>query len=131
MSQENVEIVRAATEAWSVGDMNSLRRLYDPQIVVQPLPAWPEPGPWIGAEAVIRSWERQREALGEQTLVSISDLVHAGDRVLVTQRWQGAGRGPEMSLETTVVVTIRNGKMTALDFFRDRVDALESVGLEE
>jgi len=34
-------------------------------------------------------------------------------------------------LETTVVVTIRDGRMTALDFFRDRVDAVKAVGLEQ
>jgi len=87
MSQANVEIVRAATDAWSVGDMASLRELYDPQIIVQPLTVWPEPGPWIGTEAVIRAWEWQREALGEQTLGSTSDFVHAEDWVVVTQRW--------------------------------------------
>jgi ketosteroid isomerase-like protein len=131
MSQENVEIVRAATEAWNAGNMAALRDLYDPHIIVRPFDAWPEQGPWIGPEAVIRQWEGQREALGAQTLESIGDYVHVGDRVVVRWRWQGIGRGPELNLELTAVVTIRSGRMTALDFFRDHTEALEAVGLSE
>ena len=35
MSQENVEIVRAAFEAWNAGDMDALRELYDPDVIVR------------------------------------------------------------------------------------------------
>jgi ketosteroid isomerase-like protein len=33
MSQENVELVRAAWEAWERGDMESIFEFYDPVIV--------------------------------------------------------------------------------------------------
>ena len=33
MSQENVEVVRAAFEAWNRGDMDALRELYDPDVM--------------------------------------------------------------------------------------------------
>jgi ketosteroid isomerase-like protein len=33
MSRENVEIVRAAYEAWNAGDMGALRELYDPDAI--------------------------------------------------------------------------------------------------
>ena len=36
MSQENVEIVRAAFEAWNAGDMDAFRELYDPDVIVRP-----------------------------------------------------------------------------------------------
>ena len=35
MSQENVEIVRAAYEAWNSGDMDAVRELYDPDVVMR------------------------------------------------------------------------------------------------
>ena len=36
-------------------------RLYDPEVIVRPLKGWPEPGPFVGRDAVMRQWERQRE----------------------------------------------------------------------
>jgi predicted lipid-binding transport protein (Tim44 family) len=33
MSQENVEVVRTAFEAWNAGDMDALRELYDPDAI--------------------------------------------------------------------------------------------------
>jgi triphosphoribosyl-dephospho-CoA synthetase len=34
MSQENVEIVRAAFEAWNAGNMDAVRELHDPDVIV-------------------------------------------------------------------------------------------------
>jgi ketosteroid isomerase-like protein len=45
MSQENVEVVRAAFIAWNAGDMEALRELYDPDAISRRFQAWPEPGP--------------------------------------------------------------------------------------
>jgi ketosteroid isomerase-like protein len=45
MSQENVEIVRAHFAAWNEGDMDAVRELYDPDVVVRTVEDWPEPGP--------------------------------------------------------------------------------------
>jgi ketosteroid isomerase-like protein len=53
MSQENVEFVKAGLDAWNVGDMDRLRDLYDPNIVHKIIDGWPEPGPFIGREAVM------------------------------------------------------------------------------
>jgi predicted lipid-binding transport protein (Tim44 family) len=35
MSQENVEIVRASFEAWNAGDMDALRELHDPDVILR------------------------------------------------------------------------------------------------
>ena len=37
MSQENVEVVKAAFEAWNAGDMDALRDLCDPDVIVRPM----------------------------------------------------------------------------------------------
>jgi hypothetical protein len=37
MSQENMEIVKAALEAWNAGDMDGFRELYDPDAIVRPV----------------------------------------------------------------------------------------------
>ena len=66
MSQENVEIVRAAFEAWNAGDMDALRELYDPDVIVRTPEGWPEPGPFVGREAVMRQFEQTARDLGRR-----------------------------------------------------------------
>jgi ketosteroid isomerase-like protein len=60
MSQENVEVVRRGFEAWSRGDMDALRELYDPGMIWRSPEGWPEPGPYAGREAVMRQVEQLR-----------------------------------------------------------------------
>ena len=60
MSQENVEVVRAAFEAWNAGDMGAFRELYDPDVIATPLEGWPERGPFPGREAFMHQFEQLR-----------------------------------------------------------------------
>ena len=131
MSQENVEIVRAAFETWNAGDMAALREMYDPDVIVRAIEGWPEPGPYIGRDAVMRQWERQRETWGADALEPISDLLDAGDRVTVRIIWYAAGPAPETRMEFTAVFTVRKGKIFGTEFFWDHAEALEAVGLSE
>ena len=56
MSQENVEVVRAGFEAWNAGDMDAFREMHDPDVILRTVEDWPEPGPYVGREAVMRLW---------------------------------------------------------------------------
>src|SRR5207237_8257120 len=76
------------------GDMDALRELYDPDVIMRAIEGWPEPGPYIGREAVMRWLAQLRETWDADTLELTSDFIAAGDRVAVRQIWHGAGRGP-------------------------------------
>ena len=91
MSQENVEVVRAANEAWNAGDMDALRELYDPEAIMRAVEGWPEPGPWGGREAVMRQWKQLRETCDADTFELIGDFIDVGDRVAVRVHlaWHG------------------------------------------
>ena len=131
MSQENVEIVRAAYDAYNARDMEAFRELYDPDaIIVRALDGWPEPGPFVGREAVVRGFEQLRATWDRDTLENVH-LIDAGDRIVGRATWRGIGRGPEMNLEQTVVFTLRKGKIFLLEYFWDHAEALEAVGLSE
>jgi ketosteroid isomerase-like protein len=54
MSQENVEVVGAMFDTWNAGDMDAFRELYDPDVIVRAPKDWPEPGPFVGREALMR-----------------------------------------------------------------------------
>jgi ketosteroid isomerase-like protein len=131
MSQENVEVVKASFEAWNAGDMGALRELYHPDAIARPPEGWPEPGPFVGREAVMRQFEQLRQTFAADTWEWISDFINAADSVAVRVIWRGAGSGPDANLEMTDVFVVRKGKIFGLDCFWDHAEALEAVGLRE
>ena len=92
---------------------------------------WPEAGPFVGREAVMRQLEQQRETWDADAFELITDVIGAADRVVVRFIWRGAGHGPEANLEMTGVYTVRKGKVFAVEHFWNHTEALEAVGLSE
>ncbi len=131
MSQENVEVVRAGLAAWNAGDMDALRETYDPDVIARALEGWPEPGPFVGRDAVMRQFEQLRATWDADALEPISDFIDVGDRVVVRMIWHGAGFGPEANLEFTVVHTVRERRVFYIEYFWDHDDALEAAGLRD
>jgi ketosteroid isomerase-like protein len=129
MSQENVEVVRALNAAFNAGGMDAMRDLYDPNVVMYHVKDWPEPGPTVGRETVMRFIEQLRDTWDADTIEVISDYIHAADRVVVRWIWHGRGHGPQSSMELTTVSSVRNGKIREIEFFWDHHEALEAVGL--
>ena len=132
MSQENVEIVRRGFDAYNAGDLNALREFYDPDVVWHHLEGWPEPGPSVGRDAVLREVEQLREAWQEgDSLEPVSDFREAANQVLVRMAWRGSGRGPDAAMEFTYLFTLRNRRAITIEMFWDHAEALEAVGLSE
>jgi len=131
MSQANVEIVQALIEAWNAGDMDACRELYKPNVIVRTVADWPEPGPYVGRDAAVRFHERLRDTWDINAVVPISDFIHDGNRVAVRYLWHGAGHGPDMNLEATLVFRMRDGGIFEQEFFWDHEAALEAADLSE
>ena len=130
MSQENVELVKAAFEAWNAGDMDAYREFYDPDAILRSPEGWPEPGPFVGREAVMREWEQFREAWDADAVEPLK-FIDAADRVVVRQITRGTGQGPEVNMELTNVMTVRKGRIVYQEFFWDHAEALETLGIVE
>jgi len=126
-----MEVVRAANEAWNAGDMDALGELYHPDVIVRAIEGWPEPGPYVGREAVMRWTAQLRETWDADTVELTSDFIAAGDRVAVRMVWHGAGRGPEANMAMTIVQTVRDGRVFYVEYFWDHAKALEVLGLSE
>jgi ketosteroid isomerase-like protein len=131
MSQENVEVVRALFDAWNAGDMSRIYDLHDPEVIGRPFKDWPEPGPFVGREAVMWQWKEMRETWDADSVEPIGNFIDAADRVVVRYVWHGVGHGPESNLEVTGIFTVRKGAILAMEFFRDHGEALEAAGLSE
>ena len=131
MSQENVEVVRSSVLAFSAGDMEAVRETLDPDVAFgRELEGFPEPGPIVGRDAVMRQWERVREPWDTVTVEPVS-IIDAGDRVVVRQIAHAVGRGPAVHHEFTTVSTFRSGRIVLVDYFWDYAEALKALGLEE
>ena len=130
MSQENVKVLQAVFAAWNARDMNSVGERYDPEVIMRTPEGWPEPGPYVGSESVLRQLEQNRETFDyNDRLDPITDFLQAGDRVVVRFIWRGTGHGPAFGLDVTAVYTLRRGKFFLVEYFRDHAEALEAVGL--
>jgi ketosteroid isomerase-like protein len=131
MSQENVEVVRRANDAWNAGDMNAFHEALDPEVILRTVEDWPEQGPYVGRDAVLRFYEQLRSAWDADTVEFVSEFFHAADRVAVRLSWNVVSRGPTSNLEVTTVYGIRRGRIDRVEFFWDHGEALEAVGLSE
>ena len=131
MSQENVEIVKAAFEAWNAGDMDALRDLCDPHVIVRLFDGSLQLEPNVGRESVMRGFGGMRETWDADGAEPITDFIDAGDRVVARFIWRGTGHGPAFRFEVTAVYTLRKGKFILVEYFRDHADALEALGLRE
>ena len=131
ISKQNVEIVRRVFVALNAGDMDAVREYYDPDAGFgRELEGWPETGPVVGRDAVMRQFEWVTEPWDTVTLEPVS-IIDAGDRVVVRQIAHVEGRGPALHQEFTTVSTFRNGRIFLIDYFWDYAEALKAVGLEE
>jgi ketosteroid isomerase-like protein len=128
MSQRNLTTTRALVEAWNARDPEAARPLYHPDIVALTAERWPEPGPWVGRDAVVRSIE-QILATWDAGAFEMISVTAAGERVVARQVYHGEGQGPDPRLEFTTVGTFRDGMVVLLEFFWDHDAALQSVGM--
>jgi ketosteroid isomerase-like protein len=131
MSQENVEVVRAAYEAWNAGETDALREMHDPDVIARYPEDWPEQGPFVGREAVIRQLEQLRATWDANSAEAITDFIDAGDRVVAMFIWHGAGQGPAFALKGSAVYTMRKSRILGIEYFWDHAEALEAAGLSE
>jgi ketosteroid isomerase-like protein len=130
MSQENVELARAAFAALNRGDLDALTQFYDPDVVFETLLL----GTHRGNEAIRLLDEEGRKTLSGYRLDPI-ELIDAGNKVVADVRVIGVGQASQIAMEDrdrfALLFTIRNGRTVRQQSFRNRGDALEAAGLRE
>ena len=136
MSQENVELVREAMDAYNLGDEDGWSRFMDPGLETVPVPEFPEPGSLIGPDAAWDFYKRFGETMAASKLYESSgfetaELIDAGDRVVACQRTPLHGRRGEVVVELWGVHTFDQGRWVRTQWLWSRDEALEAAGLSE
>jgi ketosteroid isomerase-like protein len=135
MSQDNLDLVRRAYEAWNRGDLEGTFDLFDPEVEVSAPRGFPEAGTYRGRAAVRQWMEEQLLPAFEQVRVEPERFLDAGEQVVVFVRYFGRGKasGAEVrgSIVDAHVVTVRGGKVQTLQMYQGTEEALEAAGLSE
>ena len=133
MSQENVEIVRHAFDAFGRGDIERLLRVCDEKIVItQPAELLDAPFTKMyghtGVLEALAIWPEQWDDYRVETLEILAD---PGDHVVVATRQSGRGRqsGVKVEMDFTFVFTMRDEKINEWRLFLHEAEALEAAGL--
>jgi ketosteroid isomerase-like protein len=134
MSEENVEIVRKAIayEYDGVGDRAEAEAIFDPQVVMNPIHEGLDEEPAYGPDAMRDDWKRWASAF-EELNVTFEEIIDAGDQVLVVAHHHGRGRKSGVMVDARYyeVYTLRDGKVSRVDEYSERDEALEAAGLSE
>ena len=133
MSQENVEIVRAALETWNRGDLEASLEYVSPGWEWHTAQLFPgTDAVYRGKQGFTRFWNNFREPW-ESISVEIERIEDLGDRVLVLFMFYGQGKlsGVDVTTEYANVFTVHDGRVIYQVGYGDWKSALEAVGLSE
>jgi ketosteroid isomerase-like protein len=133
MSQENVEIVRAALETTSIHDVDAMIERLDPEVRFDLSERVFNPGIYEGHDG-FRRFVQEIDEVWEDFRIEPLEFIDAGeDKVVVSYlvRGRGKGSGVDVELPSTSVYTLRRGKLIAARMYREHRKALEAAGLSE
>jgi len=132
MSQENVETMRRALDAFNRGDKTAWLAEHDPDLVMIPAREWPENAPIRGADAV---WDFYLAATDtwDEGSTQIAEVIDSGDTLVINNRRdaRGIASGANVEFSYWTVTTFRSGKPIRHEWFSNRAEALEAAGLRE
>jgi ketosteroid isomerase-like protein len=129
MSEENVEIARAAIDGYNQRDWNATLKDAAPGFELDNSRA-------AGPNRGVYGLDQVREALDEFADVWDSfrmephEFIEVGDHVVVPVTFHAVGRdGIEVQARPTWTVTIRGGAIERICMYQEREDALEALGV--
>jgi ketosteroid isomerase-like protein len=134
MSNENVEILRRALEAFNRGDAEAWIATWHPEGELYELVGIPDaPDVYRGHEGVRRWLANARSIVGHDFQMKPADLTTVGDVVMAEVEGRGVGEGSGVPVEwkTYIAIWMREGKIVRSRAFFRRAEALDAARLSE
>jgi len=132
MSEEDADSIRRAYEVWNEsGPEAVMDRFWAEDAVYREGPGWPNAGVYRGrADALARM--RSLIDLVGPIEVRVDDLIDVGDgRFVACTSMVGQGAKAPYTQSFAVVHRLRNGLIVEADYYLDRAQALQAVGISE
>jgi ketosteroid isomerase-like protein len=133
MSQENVEVVRDSIAAINEGDYGrAMGHLADDVVLKNPAGVFA--GPFRGREAVggwFGDWFRMFDWNVHADIREIAEIGDDGVFLVVESGGRGRGSGVEVEGTFAWLYRLREGKITRMDGYLSREEALDAAGLRE
>jgi ketosteroid isomerase-like protein len=136
MSQENLETLQRAQEAWNAEDLDGWLAELDPEAewhtaLEQALEG--RGSTYRGHDGLRKAWDEYRSEAWGGLMNQIQEIRDLGESVLILGHLDVAGRttGIESNQEFGQLVTFRDGKILRSEDFLSHAEALEAAGLRE
>jgi ketosteroid isomerase-like protein len=128
MSQENVELVQRVV-AYFTATGEPLWEMFDEEVQVYDHDT-PDQGEYRGHAGAGR-WLDDWGAAWAEWSIEPEEFIDAGSSVVVVIRMNAKGRGSglELKRKDALIYKIRDGKIVRCDYYNNRKQALEAVGL--
>lgn len=132
MSQDDIETLRRAIDAFNTGNMQAVAALLDADSEWD----WsrsigPDRAVYRGPEEIVRFWEEFAGGF-EEIRIEIEDVIEIGDRLVAAMLSVMRGRGGiEVEARNTWLITLRDGRLARLEMFQTQAEALEAAGPPE
>ena len=127
-----VEAVRRAFEIWATRDLETMRELFDPEVVYDCSQRVLNPEVYVGHEGIARLTD-EVEAVWAQFDIVFEDLIEVdGERVIAPMTSSARGRASGIELTDTdaaTTFTVRGGKIVHAKLYPDRADAFAEAGI--
>jgi ketosteroid isomerase-like protein len=134
MSQEEADRIRRAYEVWNEsGPAAVTEEFWAEDVVYREGPGWPDAGVFRGRAAALARMQATVELIGPIT-VHLEELIEVGDgRFVACTRMVGEGAPSDQPYTQSfaVVQRMREGLVVEADYYLDRAQALEAVGLSD
>jgi ketosteroid isomerase-like protein len=131
MSQESVDLVLESIRRFRPGGLDEWGELWRQDTRMTVPEGFPEPGPFIGLDAVKREFERVIESFSALRFEDVEVVADSGDWVVATYRVpaRGAASGAESDVHLAVAYRVKDGLLIECAVRWRVEDALEAAGL--
>jgi ketosteroid isomerase-like protein len=133
MSEENVELVLESIRRFRPKGLDEWAQLWHPDTRLTVPDGWPEPGPFIGLDAVRREFERFLDSFSTFRFEDVEIVATSRDWVVARLRIPalGASSGLEADFNLATAYRVEDGLLIECLIWLNVDEALEAAGLSE